>query len=222
MDLFDGQGVEFHHLQRMNQLRAANETNRLLKEARDAEQRLPKCPHCGGAIPGRYDVCKHCRREIHWGPSGPFSSADEAARDVARNKAQAEAQRREAAAREASRLHEEAERKKYATGSGGIAVLALLISIGVLVYAWTKGSMAIAGYGGHALVASIFMAFAINDMRHALFGAFIAPLLLLVLGCVLAWWGFKGEVIAQSYLLVTVPILACFVFEVATAMKQDA
>ena len=222
MDLFDGQGVEFHHLQRMQQLRAANETNRLLQQAREEEARLPKCPHCGGAIPGRHSVCKHCRRELYWGPNGPFATAAQAANDEARSKREAETRRREAAALEANRLHEEAEKKKYATRSGGIAVLACLISIGTLIYAWSKGSVSLASYGGHAFVASVFMAIAINDMRHALFGAFISPLLLLVLGCVLAWWGFSGEVIAVSYLLVIVPVLLYFGIEVASALKQEA
>jgi hypothetical protein len=68
--LFDGKGIEFEHIQRLQQLGAQNKTNRLLEEqarAAEAEKKLPQCPHCGGRLPGRFNLCKNCGETVHWG-----------------------------------------------------------------------------------------------------------------------------------------------------------
>lgn len=86
MDLFDGQGVEFHHLQRMQQVNAQNKTNQLLQAAAQAEALKPQCPHCGGRVPGRFDLCANCNRQLFWGHDSthnPFKTSAEALQDRA-------------------------------------------------------------------------------------------------------------------------------------------
>jgi hypothetical protein len=86
MDLFDGQGVEFHHLQRMQQVNAQNKTNQILQAAAQAEALKPQCPHCGGRLPGRFDLCANCNRPLYWGHDSthhPFKTSAEAQQDRA-------------------------------------------------------------------------------------------------------------------------------------------
>ena len=72
--LFDGQGIDFHHLQRLDQRKQSQEIQKLLKEqnklaAEQARQRkgVCPCPHCGGGIPQvGVAVCTHCRRDLFW------------------------------------------------------------------------------------------------------------------------------------------------------------
>lgn len=65
--LFDGQGLEFHHLQRLDQQKQAAATRRLLEEQERQRRGVCPCPHCGGGIPKvGVSVCMHCRRELHW------------------------------------------------------------------------------------------------------------------------------------------------------------
>lgn len=72
--LFDGQGIEFHHLQRLDQRKQSQEIQKLLKEQNKlaAEQTRQQkgvcpCPHCGGGVPQvGVAVCMHCRRELYW------------------------------------------------------------------------------------------------------------------------------------------------------------
>jgi hypothetical protein len=65
--LFDGQGLEFHHLQRHQQQQEAAAIRRLLEEEARRRKGVCPCPHCGGGIPTvGVSVCMHCRRELHW------------------------------------------------------------------------------------------------------------------------------------------------------------
>ena len=72
--LFDGQGIEFHHLQRLDQRKQSQEIQKLLKEQNKlaAEQTRQQkgvcpCPHCGGGVPQvGVAVCMHCRRDLYW------------------------------------------------------------------------------------------------------------------------------------------------------------
>lgn len=82
--LFDGEGLEFEHIQRLqaaNQRAAAqgklNEIERHL--AADAAERervakLPRCPACGGALEGRFRKCRHCQSDIAWVGDTPCES----------------------------------------------------------------------------------------------------------------------------------------------------
>jgi hypothetical protein len=196
--LFDGEGIEFEHLQRMAQLQQQQRTNKLLQEM------------ANNAAPARGATRGAAREKVD-----PVLAKQRAA-DRKTNR------RREAAeAREAERKREQAELEKHQTKSGGVAGLALLISALVLLLAWALGIAGIASYGGHALVASLVMGLSLHDMRSALAGMFIGPLFLLLLGCLLGWLGFSAGVMTVSYLLVLVPTLAFFLFEVSTLDKPD-
>jgi len=205
--LFDGEGIEFSHLQRLAQLQAQQRTNQLLQQTADALAQQ------GATAPAADPVAKHRRGQRKVDPV----LAKQRAADRETNL------RREAAkARKAEEAEQEAELAKHATVSGSVAALAMLISVGVLMFAWALGSAVIASYGWHAFVASLVMMFSLHDIRNALAGMFIGPLFLLLLGCLLGWVGFSAEVMTVSYLLVVVPTLAFFLFEVSTLDKPDA
>ena len=64
-------------------LKAQNQTNKLLEEAARAERERPQCPHCGGKLNGKFDICEHCGRELHWGRSkNPFKTSIEAQQNI--------------------------------------------------------------------------------------------------------------------------------------------
>lgn len=50
-------------------LKTASETTKLrelFEEKARQEALAPKCPYCGGAFLGQYEVCKHCGRDVIW------------------------------------------------------------------------------------------------------------------------------------------------------------
>lgn len=90
--LFDGQGIEFHHLQRakLSQQQAQNnreqlEANRLLREQNDLlrrqEQPCPVCPKCQSQIRDQKkpSFCSGCRKQLFWSDSAfqPFGTRAE-------------------------------------------------------------------------------------------------------------------------------------------------
>jgi len=112
MDLFDGQGVELHHLQRMLQVNAQNKTNQLLQAAAQAEALKPQCPHCGGRVPGRFDLCANCNRQLFWGHDSthnPFKTSAEALQDRARVSQQLQEAVAEQARQQAEQARQQAE-----------------------------------------------------------------------------------------------------------------
>ena len=52
--------------QRNNQAKQLNELTKELRRQKDEERRAPKCPVCGGALPGEYRKCKHCQADLSW------------------------------------------------------------------------------------------------------------------------------------------------------------
>jgi hypothetical protein len=75
-DLFDGEGLEAEHLLQLQQLREQSDLNAHLSSINSTlgdlaqesarVQTLPQCPWCGGRLDGRFEVCRHCSREIRW------------------------------------------------------------------------------------------------------------------------------------------------------------
>ena len=54
--------------EQLKQLAAAQaKADEAARRAREAELRKPQCCHCGGRLPGRYDLCMHCSRNLYWG-----------------------------------------------------------------------------------------------------------------------------------------------------------
>ena len=87
--LFDGQGIEFDHLQRLQQQRKTSEIRRLLEQEARQRRGVCPCPHCGGGIPQvGASVCMHCRRELYW-QAGFCAATIEKARELAKNAAKA-------------------------------------------------------------------------------------------------------------------------------------
>ena len=65
--LFDGQGIEFHHLQRLDQRKQTQEIQKLLKEQARQRKGVCPCPHCGAGVPQvGVAVCMHCGRDLFW------------------------------------------------------------------------------------------------------------------------------------------------------------
>ena len=52
--------------QRHQQSKQLNELNKELQRQKEKERRAPKCPACGGALPGEFRKCKHCGTELIW------------------------------------------------------------------------------------------------------------------------------------------------------------
>lgn len=110
--LFDGQGIEFHHLQRLDQRKQSQEIQKLLKEQNKlaAEQTRQQrgvcpCPHCGGGVPQvGVAVCMHCRRELYW-VAGLCGATQEDATKLANN-AQVAEQARARTKADAARIWE--------------------------------------------------------------------------------------------------------------------
>ncbi len=99
-DLFDGEGLEFEHIQRFQ---AAAQRKRLTEQQEKSAQqletlaqqqekiaqglererkriaRLPQCPYCGGRLEGRFELCMHCRSPISWVEQIPCKPGDEVA-----------------------------------------------------------------------------------------------------------------------------------------------
>jgi hypothetical protein len=154
--LFDGKGFEFEHLQRLQQLGAQNKTNQLLQEqarAAEAEKKLPQCPHCGGRLPGRFNLCKNCGETVHWGHPNtrdPFRRSADAENNRAsverKLREEAEAQAQHQASVEAE-LREIRDRQGFVvrlqTEYPAIAGLGVLASIAVFANeAWRMSQWA--------------------------------------------------------------------------------
>jgi len=111
--LFDGQGIEFHHLQRLDQRKQSQEIQKLLKEQNKlvAEQTRQQkgvcpCPHCGGGVPQvGVAVCMYCRRELYW-VAGLCGATQEQATKLANNAQLAEQSRARTKADAARRWEE--------------------------------------------------------------------------------------------------------------------
>ena len=52
--------------QRHQQAKQLNELNKELRRQKKTEPRGPKCPVCGGVLPGEYRKCKHCQADLSW------------------------------------------------------------------------------------------------------------------------------------------------------------
>lgn len=144
--LFDGQGIEFHHLQRLDQRKQSQEIQKLLKEqnrlaAEQARQRkgVCPCPHCGGGVPQvGVAVCMHCRRELHWVAGSCGATQEDATKlankarltEQARVRKQAESDRRWEA--DAPR-REEAKKEKEHRERMGCAVGAVAWLLGIML-----------------------------------------------------------------------------------------
>jgi len=85
-DLFDGEGVEFEHLQRLQAAGQRQEMQEQLssieKELAEQQQearrrkRLPKCPACGVRLEGQYRKCHNCKADLVWISGLPCEPAD--------------------------------------------------------------------------------------------------------------------------------------------------
>ena len=164
--LFDGKGIEFEHIQRLQQLGAQNKTNRLLEEqakAAEAEKKLPQCPHCGGRLPGRFNLCKSCGEKVYWGhphTRDPFSTNADAESNrisVERNLREQAAAQAQQQARVEAELKEIRDRQGFAvrlqTEFPAIAGLSVFASVAVFANeAWRMtqwaGDTDISAYDG--------------------------------------------------------------------------
>lgn len=147
--LFDGQGMEFHHLQRLDQRKQSKEIQKLLKEqnklaAEQARQRkgVCPCPHCGGGVPQvGVAVCMHCRRDLFWVAGSCGATQEDATQlankarlaEQARARDQAESARRWEA--DAPRREEAKKEKEYRErmGRAGVGVGAVAWLLGILL-----------------------------------------------------------------------------------------
>jgi len=67
-------------------LQEQNEVQRDISEKLDALRReeerrrsLPRCPHCGGGLEGKYGTCTHCRKDLGWVYGVPCKPEDKSA-----------------------------------------------------------------------------------------------------------------------------------------------
>lgn len=94
-------------------LKVQNQTNKLLDEAARAEREKPQCPHCGGKLNGKFDICQHCRQELHYGvPQNPFKTLIEAQQNILEIQRQKEVKRQKEVERQKKIEQEEIERQK--------------------------------------------------------------------------------------------------------------
>jgi hypothetical protein len=161
--LFDGQGIEFHHLQRLDQRKQSQEIQKLLKEQNKlaAEQSRQQkgvcpCPHCGGGVPQvGVAVCMHCRRDLYWNAGLCGATQEDATKlankarlaEQSRAKEKAESARSwEAWRADAPRREEEAKKEKEEKehrkrmGLAGLTVgtaaglMGILLPIAAMIY----------------------------------------------------------------------------------------
>lgn len=184
MDLFDGKGFDFHHFQRMQQLHEQKKTNRLLQEAAEEESRQPQCPHCGGRLPGRFDVCVNCNRELHWGREhNPYKSSNDLHKAIAAEKRQLERTAEQLVQAAEAKAHQQAEYQAM-LDRHGIIVRFPIFAVGGMLCAVVYAAFA---YGQHLYgqndvdhIASFWRAGAAFCLSVTLvFGVGVAPSILI-------------------------------------------
>ena len=69
-DLFDGEGLEYHHIQRLRAEQQRKEVmgkmDKLLRAQKTSYSSSRQCPWCGGALAGNFEKCMHCASPISW------------------------------------------------------------------------------------------------------------------------------------------------------------
>ena len=80
--MFDGEGIEFSDLARLqqikNQEKQLQELRRLNHIRSEASVKYGTCPYCRGDLPGEYELCKWCNRNLFWGGKKAFKIASDA------------------------------------------------------------------------------------------------------------------------------------------------
>ena len=199
-------------------------------------------------MPGRYSVCGNCRRDVFWGgdrTNQAFKSEADAASDKQRQAVRDRAERaeqakreEEARLREANRVHELKEQKKYVTYSGLVCAVALgfflmmeLMFLGAWFFLGKVGGGTLSNhpldnslfYGMHFTTFAFFvMWLAIRDMRSALLGFPIGPVVLSLIGAVLTLLGWPASSIWWPFICVCVLVAIIFSVEVIRSVYNGS
>jgi hypothetical protein len=149
------------------------------------------CPHCGGSMPGRYNVCIHCKRDVFWGsPQNPrpFASQHAASEDALRaRQIAAAAADKQFQIEQQRRLKEDERAYHFAFSSTAVMCIGgLLGAITFLVYSTSPQADTstpwFVQYCFHCAVGLVFLGTTIQDARYALRNLSGLFLLFVILG----------------------------------------
>ena len=139
MDLFDGEGLEFGHVQNLDARRQRRDiADRIAALEKKSRQRPPadrECPHCGGEL-AKVGVsrCQHCGQEIDWAfgksPCKPGEKYDLEQRIAAQNRAnERRNEENRKARREATILAEIQLHESSLASLGNCTIVLLLLTV---------------------------------------------------------------------------------------------